>query len=105
MRDCVWCVTRRWNRLPNRENAGFPYPVGEYERGVFTPHILVPENGRKRGFRDAASGGVQYRCKNTPSPTPIFSTHPEDSLLYSQYETTDCHTLPDHCCAFGKHKK
>ena len=39
---------------------------GGDNEGVFTPHILVPENGRKRGFRDAASGGVQYICKNTP---------------------------------------
>jgi len=48
MRDCVWCGIRRWNRLPNRGNAGFPYPVGDM-RGVFLPLIFwclkMGENG------------------------------------------------------------
>ena len=44
--------------------------------GVFLPLIFwclkMGENGRKRGFWDAASGGVQYRCKNTRTQTQFY---------------------------------
>ena len=46
--------------------------------------IVARIQNDERGFRDSASGGVQYRCLNTPQSPPYFL--PTVPLLKSQNE-------------------
>nr|ABZ08235.1 hypothetical protein ALOHA_HF4000APKG2J17ctg1g42 [uncultured marine microorganism HF4000_APKG2J17] len=91
MRDCVWCVIRKWNKLSNRENAEIPYPVGEMI-GVFLPLIFwclkMEKNG---GFGMLHLVGFNTDVKTPLHPDSILFTHPRhflSFLLSFQHETT-----------------
>jgi len=90
MKDCGWCVIRRWNRLPNRGNAGIPYPVGDM-RGVFLPLIFwclkMGENGgfgmlHLVGFNTDVKTPLNHHTPfSLPIPDILCDTSPMNRLL------------------------
>ena len=97
MKVCVWWGIRRWNRLPNRGNAGIPYPVGDMG-GVFLPLIFwCLKTGENGGFGMLYLVGFNTDVKTPLHPHPIPSIPHRHFLPDFPYEKPDRHHLHDPC--------